>query len=148
MNTNIKLNERLAVLSTLDPASIGPGTVLTAWIPAANFHTLAALIETGVMSLNGTLDAKLRQATSSSGAGAKDVTGKAIVQILAAAGSNVQASIELRGEDLDASNGFAFVALSVTVGTASSIVGAQLVGFNARYLPASQFNAVSVVQAV
>ena len=34
MNTNIKLNERLAVLSTLDPASVGPGTVLTAWVSA------------------------------------------------------------------------------------------------------------------
>ena len=148
MNTNIKYNERNAVLAALNPASVAAGTVLTAWVPVANFHSITAQIQTGAMTATGTLDAKLRQATDAAGTGAKDVSGKAIAQILAAAGSNVQASIELRGEDLDVSNGFAFVALSVTVGVASSIVGAQLIGANARYAPASALNAASVVQVV
>lgn len=148
MNTNIKLNERIAVLATLDPASFGAGTVVSAYVPVANFHSIAALIQTGVMGASGTIDAKLRQATDAAGTGVKDVTGKALVQILKAAGDNVQASIELRGEDLDVANGFAFVALSLTVGTAASIVGAQIVGANARFLPASAFNKSSVVQTV
>lgn len=148
MNSNIKLNERIAVLATLDPASVGAGTVLSAFVPVANFHSIAALIQTGVMGAAGTIDAKFRQATDAAGTGAKDVTGKAVTQILKAAGDNVQASIELRGEDLDVSNGFAFVALSLTVGTAASIVGAQVVGANARFLPASTLNKASVVQTV
>lgn len=148
MNTNIKLNERIAILATLDPAAVAAGTVVTSWVSAANFHSIAALIETGVLGASATIDAKLRQATSSAGAGAKDVTGKAIVQILKAAGDNVQASIELRGEDLDAANGFSFVALSVTVGVATSIYGAQLIGANARFSSAAAYNQVAVVQVV
>ena len=148
MHTNIKLNEKIAVLATLDPASVAASTVVTTWVPVANFHSIAALIQTGVLGTAATLDAKLRQATDSSGTGAKDVTGKAIVQMVKATADNKQASIELRTEDLDTTNGFAFVALSVTVGTAASIFGAQLVGANARYMPASQFNATTVVQTV
>lgn len=148
MNTNVKLNERVAVLATLDPASVAAGTVVTAWVPAANFHSIAAMIQTGVMGASATLDAKLRQATSAAGAGAKDVTGKAIAQILSAAGSNVQASIEIRADDLDVNNGYAFVALSVTVGVAASIVGAQVLGANPRFAAASAFNQAAVVQVI
>lgn len=148
MNTNIKLNEQIAVLTTFDPASVAAGTVVTAWVPAANFHSMAAMIQTGVLGASATLDAKLRQATDAAGTGAKDVTGKAITQIVKASGDGKQASIEMRAEDLDVNNGFAFVALSVTVGTAASIFGAQLVGFNARFMPASQFNAATVLQVI
>jgi hypothetical protein len=148
MNSNIKLNERIAILATLDPASVAASTVVSAWVSLANFHSLAAMIQTGVMGASATIDAKLRQATDSSGTGAKDITGKAITQIVKASGDNVQASIEVRGEDLDVANGFAYVALSVTVGTAASILAAQLIGANARFLPASALNKVSVVQVV
>ena len=148
MNTNIKLNEKIAILATLDPASVSAGTVLTAWVSLANFHSIAALIQTGVMGASATIDAKLRQATDNVGTGAKDIAGKALVQILKAAGDNKQATIEARGEDLDVANGFGFVALSLTVGTAASMVGAMLVGANARYAPASSFNQAAVVQVV
>lgn len=148
MNTNIKLNERIAILATLDPASVAASTVVTTWVSVANFHSIAALIQTGVLGTAATVDAKLRQATDSSGTGAKDVTGKAITQIVKASGDNKQATIELRAEDLDVANAFAFVALSLTVGTAASIVGAMLVGANARYAPASSFNQAAVVQVV
>ena len=70
------------------------------------------------------------------------------MQILKAAGDNKQATIELRGDDLDGSNGFSFVALSLTVGTAASIVGAMIVGANPRYASASVFNQAAVVQTV
>lgn len=148
MNQNIKLNERIAILATIDPASVGPGTVLTTWVPVANFNSISAMIQTGLLGTSATVDAKLRQATDSSGTGAKDVIGKTIVQIVKATGDNKQASIELRGEDFDTNNGFAFVALSMTVGTAASIVNAMLIGANARYSPASAFNQAAVVQVV
>jgi hypothetical protein len=148
MNSNIKLNEKIATLATLDPASVAAGTVVTAWVPMANFHSISAQLQTGVLGASATLDAKLRQATDAAGTGAKDVTGKAIVQILKAAGDNKQASIEVRGEDLDVANGFGFVALSVTVGVAASIFGAQLLGASPRFAPASALNAATVVQVV
>lgn len=148
MNPNVKLNEKIAVLATLDPASVAPSTVVTAWVPMANFQSISAQIQTGVMGASATIDAKLRQATDITGTGAKDITGKALVQILKAAGDNKQASIEARGEDLDVNGGFAFVALSLTVGIAASIVGAQLLGVSARFAPASAFNQAAVVQVV
>ena len=148
MNANIKLNERIAILATLDPASVAPGTVVSTWVPAANFHSLAAILQTGALGASATVDAKLRQAQDATGTNAKDVTGKAVTQLVAATGNNKQVSIELRGDDLDANNGFGFIALSVTVGTAASIVSALLVGANPRYAPASAFNQAAVAQVV
>ena len=146
MNPNVKFQERTAVLATLDPASVAASTVVTAYVSAANFHGIAALIQTGVLGTSATVDAKLRQATDSSGTGAKDV--KAMAQIVKASGDNKQAIIECRTDDLDVNGGFGFVALSVTVGVAASLVGASLLGVNPRFAPASTFNQAAVVQTV
>ena len=148
MNPNIKLEEKLAILATLDPASAAASTVVTAWVPTAGFHSFMALIQTGVLGAAATLDAKLRQATDASGTGAKDISGKAITQIVKASGDNKQALIECRGTDLDGINGFAYVALSLTVGTAASIVGASLIGGNPYMSPCSGSNQAAVVQVV
>ena len=145
---NAKFSEKNAVLATLNPASVAASTVLTAYVPVQNFHSIAALLQTGVMGVSGTIDAKLRQAQDASGTGVKDITGKAIAQIVKASGDNVQAMIECRAEDLDSTNGFGWVALSVTVGTAASLLSAVLVGTNARYETAAAFNQVGVVQVI
>jgi len=148
MNPNIKLEEKLAILATLDPASVAAGTVLTAYVPAQNFNSFLALIQTGVLGASATLDAKLRQAQDASGTGVKDITGKAITQIAKASGDNKQAMIECRSTDLDGVNGFAYVALSVTVGTAASIVGALLIGGNPYAAPCAGSNQAAVVQVI
>lgn len=148
MNPNVKLSEKVAILATLDPASVAPGTVVTAWVPMANVGLLSALIQTGALGASATVDAKLRQAQDSSGTNAKDVTGKAITQIVKASGDNKQAIVEVRGEELDVNNGFGYVALSVTVGTAASQLSASLIGSSARFAPASAFNQAAVVQIV
>jgi len=88
MNPNIKFAERTAVAATIDPVSQGAGTVTTGWVPMGNFNSVCALLGVGVMSAGSTVDAKLQQATDSSGTGAKDITGKAITQLLAAGGNN------------------------------------------------------------
>ena len=146
MNTNIKLTEQIATLAVLAPASVAASTVLTAWVPVQDYHSIVALIDTGVLGASATVDAKLRQATDASGTGAKDVTGKALVQIVKATGDGKQASIEMRSDDVDTNGGFTHVALSVTVGTAASLLGARLIGANPRYLP--PVNAATVVQVV
>jgi hypothetical protein len=148
MNPNLKISEKLAVMATMDPASVGASTVVSGWVSMANLHSLMALINTGVLGASATIDAKLRQATDSSGTNAKDITGKAITQIVKATGDNVQALVECRDTDLDVNNGFAFVALSVTVGTAASIFGATLLGGNPIFVPASSLNKASVVQVI
>ena len=148
MYQTIKFSDRTGVLGVINPASIAASTVLTAYVPVAKWHTLAAIIATGVLGASATVDAKLRQAQDSSGTGVKDITGKAITQLVKASHDNVQAVIECKADDLDTTNGFTHVALSVTVGTAASILGALLLGTNPRYAPASDFDAATVSQIV
>jgi hypothetical protein len=149
MNANLKYAERCAVLATIDPVSQAAGTVTTGWVSVANFHRLVAEVQTGVMGASATLDAKIQQATDSSGTGVKDVAGRAIVQILKAAGDNKQAFIEVSPDnDLDTNGGFGYVRLSMTVGTAASLISGKVIGLNPRFAPASAFNQAGVVQVV
>lgn len=145
---NQKLSEGLAVLATIDPVSQGVGTVSTGWVDQSVFFFLMALIDVGVFGASATVDAKLQQATDSSGTGAKDITGKAITQLLAAGGNNRQALINMKEADLDTENGFRYVRLSITVGTAASLVSAALIGGVPRFQPASAYNQAGVAQIV
>ena len=148
MFPNAKGSELFSVLATIDPASQAVGTVTTGWISAGNHHSLLALVQSGVLGTGATLDAKLQQATDASGAGAKDVTGKAITQIVKATGDNKQALINLRPDDLDVTNGYAYVRLSLTVAVAASLTAAQLLGFNPRFAPGDASNQAAVAQVV
>lgn len=148
MFPNAKGSELLSVLATLDPASVAAGTVTTGWVSAANHHNLLAVIQTGVLGASATLDAKLQQATDSSGTSAKDISGKAITQIVKASGDNKQALINLRPDEMDTTNGFAFIRLSITVGTAASLASAQLLGVNPRFASADAQNQAAVAQIV
>ena len=148
MFPNAKGSELFSVLATIDPASQAVGTVTTGWISAGNHHSLLALVQSGVLGTGATLDAKLQQAIDASGTDAKDVTGKAITQIVKATGDNKQALINLRPDDLDVTNGYAYVRLSVTVAVAASLTAAQLLGFNPRFAPGDASNQAAVAQVV
>lgn len=149
MTPNAKPSEHIAVLATLDPVSQGAATVTTGWVDMKNFHALLAKIGVGAMTGGSTVDAKLQQANTSGGGGAKDITGKAITQLLAAGGNNRQALINLKVADLDTENGFEWVRLSVTVGTAASLLDAELLGFYPRFEDAgAAFNQAGVAQVV
>jgi len=148
MYPNLKGSETLSILATIDPASQAAGTVTTAWVSAANFHAFLALVETGVLGAAATLDAKIQQARDATGSGAKDVSGKAIRQIVKASGDNKQALINLRPENLDSNNGFAFLRLSLTVEVAASLVAGKLIGVHPRYATAEVFNQAAVVQTI
>ena len=148
MFPNAKGSEQLSILATFDPISQAAATVTTGWVSVANFHSFLAVVQTGVMGASATLDAKVQQAQDNTGTGVKDITGKSIAQIVKASGDNKQALINFRPEDLDNANGFAYVRLSLTVGTAASVVAATLLGINARYASAEIFNQAAVVQAI
>jgi hypothetical protein len=148
MFPNTKGSEQLSILATIDPASQAAGTATSGWASVANFHALFGVVQSGVLGASATLDAKLQQAQDNVGTGAKDVTGKAITQIVKATGDNKQALINIKPEDLDSANGFGFVRLSLTVGTAASIVAGQLLGVNPRYAPADAYNQAAVAQII
>ena len=148
MFPNAKGSELLSVLATIDPASQAAGAANTGWVPVANYFALLAVVQTGVLGTSATVDAKLQQALDSSGTGAKDISGKAITQIVKATGDNKQVLVNVKPEELDTVNGFGFVRVTVTVGVAASITSAQLLGVNPRYAPADVGNQAAVVQVI
>ena len=123
-----KMSCYLAILATIDPASQAAGAISSGWVSVANHLGFLAMVQTGTLGTGATVDAKLQQALDSAGTGAKEISGKAITQIVKATGDNKQALINLKPEDLDIVNGFGFVRVALTVGVAASITGAQFFG--------------------
>lgn len=148
MFPNALASECLAVLGTYDPVSQAAATVTTGWVDARKFAEIVAILQTGVLGAAATLDAKLQQATSAAGAGAKDIAAKSVTQIVKATGDNKQVLINVRPEQLDVNGGFCFVRLSMTVGTAASLVSALLLGVWPRQGTAADSNQAAVVQTV
>ncbi|CAK0236922.1 Uncharacterised protein [Burkholderia pseudomallei] len=145
---NVKATEQVAVLGAIVPSSQAAGTAATGWLSAAQFQKFLAIVQGGAMGSGGTIDAKIQQATDSSGTNAKDITGKAITQLAAAGGGNVEVAINLDAQELDVNGGFGFIQLSVTTATAASGTAGLVLGFLPRFGPASDFNAASVAQIV
>ncbi len=148
MFPNAKVSELVAVAAVINPASLATGNTDSAWISMAQFQRLMAVVTTGVLGASATLDISFRQATDSSGTGAKAVTGKAATQIVKATGDNKQVLVNLAGQELDVEGGFSFVSLRLAVGTAASIAGAVVLGSQTRYGDAETLDIATVVQIV
>lgn len=144
---NMKLSESLAILGAVNPSSQAVGSLATGWISAANVERLLGVIQVGTFGAAAMVDANIQQAQDAAGTGAKAIgSGKSIATLAAAGGNNVQATIDVRAEELDANNGFDYVQLTLTVGVAATETSAVLIGGEARFEPASSLNAASVIQ--
>ncbi|WP_232494924.1 hypothetical protein [Novosphingobium kaempferiae] len=134
MFTNFQISARAGIAGVIDPDAYAAGTYTTDWIDMRTWFWLMAVIMAGDMSANGTIDAKIEQATTNTGTGAKDIVGLAIAQLTkAGSDDNKQALINIGTEDLDFNNGYRFVRLSLTVATAASDAGAIVIGMDPRY---------------
>lgn len=149
MNQQAKVTEVLAVAGIIDPDAYAASTVTTGWVAAKNFLRLAALVSVGDMVATATVNAKLEQATSAAGAGAKDVTGKAITALTqAGVDDNKQAWINLLPAELDVKNNFAFVRLSMTIAVAGSDAAGVLFGFMPARGPATDVDLTAVDEVI
>lgn len=112
-------NENVRVDLLLPPAT--QGSLNTAWIqPFANGgggNRTLFLLTIGATTENVT--AKVTQATSSAGAGAKDVTGATITAVTSST-DNVIVTIDLGPNALDGTNGYTWIRLEVTVAAAGT----------------------------
>ncbi len=144
MFPNAKPSELIAVAGTINPSSQAAGTLTSGWVAAADYEHFLAVLMVGALGASATVAAKIEQATSAGGAGAKDVTGLAITIITT--GNNQQALINVDQNDLDINGGFAFIRLSVTVATAATLTSAVLLGCAPNYAPVAQ--AATVLQTV
>lgn len=126
-------SSRVAELAVIYPVSATVATG-TAWVLISGYEQLEALIAVGVIASTGTVDAKIQQATDSSGTGAKDVTGKSLTQLTQAGGdSGKRHIINVAQQDFDVNNGFAYARVLVTPATAAALIFCELRGFNARF---------------
>lgn len=142
-------SERCAVLAVIDPDANAAGALTSDWADASKFERMMAIIMAGTFGSSGTLAAKLQQAQDSSGTGAKDITGKAITTLTdAGTDSDKQSIINAKAEDLDVANGFQFIAIVLTTAVATGDSGAILLGFDARYGNADDFDLASVDEIV
>lgn len=109
------------------------------WANFKGAHRGALFVTVGNMPTGTTLDAKLQQAQTASGTGAKDFSpAKAITQLTAAGtDSNSLVAIEFQTEELDGNNGFEYVRFVVTVDGGDVVYGATLFARNSRFKPAS-----------
>lgn len=138
-------SEEIGLVGVINPASYAAGTQTTGWVSVKDFQTFMAILTVGALGTSATVDAKLEQATSSGGAGAKDVTGKSITQLTqAGSDSNKQVIIDLRHSHLDIKNDFSYVRLSVTVAVAASILGAVILGVHAQNTPVTSLDLSTV----
>jgi hypothetical protein len=146
MNGNIKPSDVATLLGVIDPDANGTGDLSTGWIDMSVYPSLLALILVGDIASTGKVDAKFEQATSAAGAGAKDVTGKALTQLTQAGGdSNKQALINLHASELDVAGGFRFARLTGTGTTAGADWAAVVQGFHGRYQPGAHATTVDEV---
>lgn len=142
-------SEQVAVVDVIDPDNYGTGNQTGSWVSAKDFHKYLAVVYAGDLGTSATIDAKIQQATDSSGTSAKDVSNSSITQLTDGdSDSNQQALIELRPEDLDVAGGFDHIRIEFTVGTASSDAAMSLYGIDPRHGPASDQDATSVDEIV
>lgn len=137
-NANILPSNRCVLAGAIDPDANAAGTLETGWVSMATYQSILALVAVGDLGTSATVDAKLEQATDSSGTGAKDITGKSITQLTdAGSDSDKQAVINCRGDELDVAGGFDHVRLSLTTAVATSDSAGFIFGLDARYQPAA-----------
>ena len=146
MNINVLPSDQAVLAAIIDPDAYAASPVTSGWVHMGTFEAIQAIVMAGTLGSSATLDAKLEQATDSSGTGAKDITGKAITQLTqAGTDSDKQAIINCRSEELDVANGFDYVRLSMTIGTATSDAGGLVLGHYPRYAPATDATTVDEV---
>lgn len=149
MTQNLLPSQRVALVGIIDPDAYAASTVTTGWIAAKDFLSFLAVVSAGDLGSSATIDAKLEQATNSSGGSAKNIAGKAITQLTkAGTDDNKQALINLRQEELDTNNGFTHFRLSITVGTATSDAGGFVFGLDPAYGPAQLEDLATVDEIV
>lgn len=133
--------DQISIVGLIEPVAAA-ATETSGWIKASNAYSYLVSVQSGTAGTS--VDAKIEQATDSSGTGVKDLSGSAITQ-LTAAGS---ASIQFKANDLDSANDFDYFRVSVTKVGATAIASATVVAVNPRYAPLADASEVDEVVTV
>ena len=150
-NKLILPSEKFALVATIDPDAYGAITAYTLasdFVDCQDFQQLMVVVMAGTVAASGKIDAKLQQATDSTGGGVKDITGFAITQ-LTTADNDKQAIINVDAmTDLDIANGFRWLRAVVKNTTAGADMGVAIFGLEPTYGPANDHDLASVDEIV
>lgn len=104
------------------------------WVDVSTYHRVVVEIFVGAIAATGTLDVDVEQATDTSGAGAKNITGKSITQLTDADGDD-PIKIEIRMSELDTNNRYDAINVEATPLVAASIFAIAVYGIIPRFAP-------------
>lgn len=137
--------ERFAVVGGINSQLLDDGSATSDWVDMENFDRVVFLVRIG--AADTTLDAKLQSATDSNGTSAADITGKAITQFSATDDGQV-ALIEIKAEEIPAGRQHVACVVTAGNGTTGVQVNVEALGFDPRYMPASNFDSADVTEIV
>lgn len=151
MSKVLRPSDRVAVVGVIDPDVLTATTHDSGWVDMSKFERIMAIVMVGTLGEGAEFDAKLQQASDSSGTGVKDITGKAMTQMsedTSPVDEDNQAVINCRADELDVTNSFTHVRLRITVAAASCDGAGLILGFDARQQPASDNDSSTVSEIV
>jgi len=136
-----KFSEDVAVLGVIDPADAAATAKSTDWADISKFERFAGIAIPGAIA--AAIACKLQQATTATGAGAKQI-GTCDLTFSTSA-DNKQCIIEGKADDLDTANSFRWARLTMTPATSgTNILTGIFLGYKPRYGPASDNDLASV----
>lgn len=141
---NVAAGEKLAVVGTIDPATVANTEVFTDVVDMSKFHQVLGIALLGNMAAE-TIDFKAYSCDSN---GSNSVALKSATQLAAnaSANDNAQVLISVRAEDLQASGKQHVRFGLVTGGATGGPAGVVVLGVDAKYQPASALHLASVLQ--
>lgn len=131
-----KLSENIKEDVMMNFATLNNSANTPLWVSMKNYDAARIIIFSQTLAAGAALTCQLRQATSSGGAGAKNVTGYSTS--FTDAEDDKLKGIDFRAENLDTNNGFTYVGVLITeTGSKNAAVAALIIRERARYAQAS-----------
>ena len=147
--TSSRPSEQAAVVAVIDPDVYTTGSQTSDWVDMSKFDSIQAICLVGTLGAGSTVNFKLQEATSATGAGAADLIGKAITALTATGtDSDKQAIINLRADELTVSSADRYVAGVLTIAGGTTDTAAIITGHAPRHGPASANDLSSVAEIV
>jgi hypothetical protein len=144
-----QMTQALSIQGQIAPVSQGAGSVTTTFgVDMQKFRRALAILNVGAFGASATVDMKLVESNSANLAGATDVAADtglsscAITQLVAAGGNNRFATLEIRAGQVTKR----YVGVTVTVGTAATLIQVTLLGGEAIEKPGNASDIAAVAQ--
>ena len=140
-----RASEKVAVVATIDPDAATVGTLNTDWIAIEDFQQVLFVIMAGIIVGTGTLDFKVQEADTSTGANAATLaSGTLNITQLDTGDNDSQVLVNVDAEML--SNTFTHVRGVLVMGTAGADVAVLGLGLLPRDGPANKKDLASVAE--